>query len=147
MTWGALGEYIFKYNGTDNTVGGGVNSLMAIAGNINISQLTSSSTQFTLDLVPTTLTSTTTPVTYTIATIGGNINGGTVGSDITSKFNIIGSYSSASTPTVTLGTDPANSALKAVLLTFTPTSAPEPTSLTFIGVVAAAALRRRSRRV
>jgi hypothetical protein len=144
MAWDPLGEYVFRYNGNDATVGGGVNDLMTITGNLNLGNI-SATNLFTLDLAPTTLTASSTPLTYVIATTAGNINGAS--GDITNRFNIIGSFSNATTPDVTVGVDPANSSLKALLLTFTPTSVPEPTGLTFIGVVAAAALRRRGRKL
>lgn len=129
------GRYVFEYNGNDNTTGSGVNDLISsTAGSLNLAALPGSS--FDLDLVPTTGTASSTPLTYTIASFGGGITGGS--GDITTDFTFSGSYNNATAPDVQVS---GNN----LILTFTPTATPEPSSLMLVGAAFSILGLRRKR--
>jgi hypothetical protein len=141
MTWNPVGRYVFEYNASDTTQGGGVNDLVSSAGALDLSSLTANS--FDLNLNPYAGTPSGTPVTYVIANFAGGITkpGAIVNNDVSSLFTFSGLF--GSTPTVMI--DSGNPNL--LDLTFAPV--PEPTTilLSALGTIGLGLRPKRRRRM
>jgi fibronectin-binding autotransporter adhesin len=135
MTLDPLGRYVFQYNGTNTTTGSGVNSLISGSGTLSVTSLAPGAA-FDINLVPTTIAASATPLVYTIATFSGGIG---ASGDITSDFTFSGSYNNATAPDVqVIG--------NSLVLTFTPAAAtPEPGGILLFAVAGLFALRRTRR--
>jgi hypothetical protein len=139
LTLDPLGRYVFQYNGTSGTAGGGVNSLITGSGTLDLSNL-SSSAPFDLNL--TSVVAGSGATTYTLANfVGGIFSGGVQyagGTDLTTLFTFSGT--APFTPDVQVVTNPDESqSLDLVDLAATP----EPTSLALLSLAGLLTLRRR----
>lgn len=143
MAWNPNGRYIFEYNASNTTTGGGVNDLIkgsvisGSTGALNLSGL-SGGAQFDLNLKPIAGAPSATPQTYVIATFDGGV-GIANGTDISNLFTYSGLF--GSTPTVTVAD--AGSGAQSLDLSFAPV--PEPGTL-LLGSLGAIGLALRPRR-
>ncbi len=143
MQWNPYGRYVFAYNPTNTTTGGGVNSLISGSGGatLDLSNL-SSTTPFDLNLLPLSMFGTGSQQTYVIADFTGGITGTVMGTptqpiangtDISSLFTLSGTYTSAPALFATVVAGPGGGTDQAIDLTFT-TPAPA-SSFTWTGAV------------
>jgi hypothetical protein len=138
MAWDRYGQYTFEYNPSSTSSG---NDLINGSGSLSLADL--SNGDFNINLVPANSnTPLSGPQTYELAVFG---TGGITGLANLSDFTFSGTYNMASTPTVSTQTDPGNSALTDVILTFTPSSTPEPSGILLLGAAGVLSLRRKRR--